>query len=792
MPDAEVKAAFERGDSVIADWAVRAYESMYGGPGTLTACAKPEPGQPEPAAVEMSATSALHTACVDPSIARWLGLSGALPKPDPVNYQAMFVACIPVYRPVLMLGRPGPSPERSELTAMYDDATDRAYSAASEEVFRINHQVPRPIPFKWTLSLLAIPMPATSRAPDGPVAPNPVGGAPAWHSQRSPSGAWTWQAPVRLPGSTPAGRVSLIQTGAAPRSLVASPDRFPGTLMTGWPGPGAVPPRDATVTAGEFEGGESDDPAVDVEVRLGDWVGRWSEPGWTTLTPPDRPDPAPPMITGQLVRSAAPEVGTDPRSPGSLRLDVALPPSNTIAARDVGSVEVESTGGTSKKLEVTGGQRRWTVVLPAPDTRPGEQRAVRATARAVDRAGRRSQPASCEIQVSDPRPVRAPTVGTRMLLTSRRTNSDEVSVTLAVRAPAGSGGAVSYRFVIASERTLRAEVAALAGLDDTTPRARRAAALVKNGGRREHYRWAVDQPVVAVQEGSVRVARVCLRIPAGSPDLMLVKALPMTGPVGPDGLPTEGVSTPFTAIRATAIAVPGSDVPPTPRLRTSLDTAGNIVADVVVDGLDPAILRRLSGPPQVRIVELIAGAGEPRFAPVVVNATALTVDGDPDRSATLRAHGSVIVPDAPTWRRIGLAAAVRYPAEDTVMPEAEVVPDPELVADGPQPDRVDSPWGPYSATSWIAVPGADHPTLRDTSTDSRVSVAVDDPPASGEWTLETFYGAVDGPLSESTTVPLSGGESIVDTVPDGTRQYAVRIVDPFGRPGEPVGLGVDL
>jgi len=255
----------------------------------------------------------------------------------------------------------------------------------------------------------------------------------------------------------------------------------------------------------------------------------------------------------------------------------------------------------------------------------------------------------------------------------------------------------------------------------------------------------------------------------------------MVGPKDPQGEMVESVSTPFGAIPAVAVVVPISDVPPIPRLGLYSPAAGGITVAVSVTGVDRTILGRLNGPIQARLVEVVDPTGDPAFWPEVT--TTSLADAGNDFTA------SISIAEVPPWTRVGLATAVRFPPENTTLAGA-VVPNPELRAAGVQPERITSPWGPYSVPQWIEVVGPE-PVLQAGDDLASVSVSVtgltEIPAGQPQWQVAFLSGSVALTTQSVTPVTAASPVAVLGPPAVGT-SYAAQLIDPFGIARTPVAL----
>jgi hypothetical protein len=360
-------------------------------------------------------------------------------------------------------------------------------------------------------------------------------------------------------------------------------------------------------------------------------------------------------------------------------------------------------------------------------------------------------------------------------------------VALTVRAP-GDG---AYRFYFASESALRTA----AGLGSPAPatRAARAQQLNANDGAtaRQASMLALPGPV-QVKSG---MASAILEIPAGTVDVLAVRAVPVTAEIDASGrILRDGVEAPFSSVRPVFVVVPYDEVPQTPELTLAAEAAPGaattpVTATVTVRGVQPAVLNRYAREPiQARIVEASA-AGDPWFWPQIAVVALAPSAADPT------AFTAVATVDVPAWSRAGLAVAVRYPPEDMVVPGVDIVDEPELTAAGPQGDRIESPWGPVSVPAWIQVDG--HEPSITASSDGvgglRIQVGglPELAPGAPTFRLDVYSTASLPPVS-SAQVTVSRPEVVLppEVVGGVGQQLLAVLVTPFGTSLPPVDVSV--
>ncbi|MET9065597.1 hypothetical protein [Streptosporangium sandarakinum] len=798
------------GDSV-ADWIGAAYGALGSGArGTVGAAGAT--GDPRRVVVRQAASSALMVASLDPGIARWLGRSGMIRHGAVHNERhGLLIATVPLH---VHGGRlpVGATVIRDHGDALYDDliVADGGFLRLLAEVGAWR---PHPEFGPHDVLLAHIPLPyVTATTPARPVRPV-VGPAPA--PAGAPGGAgprWAagpprrWEQAIAIgerPASTyslhgpiPRGPVAFVRTDPAPPATLHP--RIDGTVFAapvvpGWDDETGVAMVLGTqlVPEGEAAG------AVTWSLALSDWIGRWGESTEITLDPPAPPVPARPTIDAGLRRPAPTPPGAEATPPGQVHVRFRVPPAALPGALPLRRLTWTVDGSAQRPLDLTrtvpGPDAPALVVsadFPAPATVPGERRRVTVTAKVEDTAGTTSDVTTAEVDTSDARPVRPPTVAPRLLATSRRSGDASVSVTLTVRA-AGNG---AYRFYLASETAL-SRAAHLTPRPAAT-RAERARELndATAASARQASMLALPDPVPVV--GGVATAR--LDIPAGSVDVLAVRAVPVTAELDPSGrVIRDGVEAPFASVRPVFVVVPFDEVPPTPELRlTPAEGPGPastpVKATVTVRGVPATVLGRYSGEPmQARFVEASTD-GDPWFWPEIATTSLLRSPTDPGTFV-----GELTV-DVPAWSRAGIAVAVRYPAEDTTIPGADVIDEPEFDASGPQGPRIESPWGPVSVPAWVRVAGAE-PQISvrpDGGGGFRVRVAGLPALAPDAPTFRVdVYGSATGGglvlLSESPVTDTSPEVPIPSGVVTAHPQLAAALVTPFGTTLPPVPVGTD-
>lgn len=721
-PEDELRRADEiaRAESSVNDWLHRAYDALGSDTRGVVEAANADPGEPYRVVAAQTAAAALSVGALDPGIARWLGRSGMLPHGQiDAQWQGLLWATVPLH---LYLGRlpAGVTVVRNAADdGVYDDriGAGGAYLNLLEDVAG---WPPHPEFGSPAIILAHVPMPYFSGitparpvrpflAPPPPVAGLIGGSGPRW----APDTPRRWEQTVaigappkttyELRGPVSRAPVAFLRVDPQPQTLHPEIDEtgLAAPLLPGW---------DDTTGASTLSGSQEvpdDELAVPVtwSVALSDWIGRWGEPANTDqLNPPDPPPPAPPTIEAGLDRQTPP-AGAAPASPGDVQVLLRVPPATLPGALSLRRIIWSVDGTAQPPLDLVGvaADPNAAALLvhtqfPSPATVPGQHRHVTIAAHVEDSAGTSSGTTTLDVDTSDSRPLRSPTVAPHLLATSRRAADPNVSVTLTVHAPSAGG---SYRFYLASESALRT-AAGLTPLALAT-RAARAQRLNEQdpATARSASMLAVPEPVPV----TAGVATARLDIPAGTVDVLAVRAVPVTAEVNAAGrVVRDGVEPPFASVKPAFVVVPLDDVPPTPELTLAQAGAAGagstrVTATIVVRGVQTAVLNRYAQEPiQARIVEASTD-GDPWFWPQIA-----VTDLNPLPADETVFTANVTI-DVPAWSRAGVAVAVRYPSEDMVVPGADAVDEPELNAAGPQGARVESPWGPVAVPAWIQVEG---------------------------------------------------------------------------------------
>ncbi|GAA2041607.1 hypothetical protein GCM10009819_29500 [Agromyces tropicus] len=753
-------------DASVEAWLLHAAEAAARGVDDAIVVDGAGAGSP-PVRARHRAAESLGVAALDPGISRWLARSGTIDGgmigdgPDGLE---LLVAQVPG----LFLGTAGILPDfGGSAGELYDAALADGWNNLIRSIVDLPGNGSRTA---LQVALLNVPIVfSTESRAARPAAPMPApADPPDWYADPETGGVG-WRQSIALGGVAPVGPVSLEQVAPGDRMTLhpTVDDAVAAPMTAAWPSGGGS----ATVIASvPVRGGAGDPPDVTWRLRVGDWTGRWSDAAELTGSPPPRPRPPEPVIEAWATALAAIPPGKT--STATVRVDLSFAPSGAPGSLPVDRIEWSVDAVAQPPIVPTAAERftglRVSRDLAAPETSPGESATMRFEAVVV--AGTTtSEPTRYAIAVTDPRPLPAPRIAPRLMPTSRPTADPEVSITLTVGGVPRDG---AVRFLFANETAVRAALGIAGPAFRATPRHERAADLRQaGGGPASAYSAALPEPVRA-QDGR---ATATLRFPAGSNDLILVRALPVAITEDAAHVRKETASTPFAATQPAFVVVPTSDVPGIPIVHATVAANGRVNVEVRLP--ETSTERFGGGPPEARLVQVVDDA-PPAYWPEVATLAL-------DRTEAGEHVGRIALP-GPAWTRVGLAAAVRYPAEPLVTPGAVVAPG-DLVAAGPgaTATTVRAPWGPVSAPGWVDVPGKMPRVEATVEPDGSWRIAVSDlPPARPDhpsFTVELYRGA-DTLVLESTT-PVDADHAEFEAGPFVGDRGAVLLVDPFDRRG---------
>ncbi|MDF2574976.1 MAG: hypothetical protein K0S05_1888 [Agromyces sp.] len=750
-------------------WLRRAYGAFDVAEDDLVVVDEPESGD-YPVRARHRASESLSLAAIDPGVSRWLGRTGTVGAglgdgPDGLE---LLVAQVPglFFGSAAAQSDFGGGPGE-----MYNGALDGGWATLLETIESMRDPNAR-----WAVQakLLNVPIAvvvdsraARPQAPDAGLV-----GPPNWVPDVA--GGVHWRQAIALRGIAPTGPVALEQVAPGERATLHPlvDETVAAPMAVAWSPTGGP----ATVTATVPVEGDGELPEVVWRLHVGDWTGRWSDPVELTGIPPARPIPGPCSLEAWYTPTDS--LPTGHVSTGTVRLAISFAPVGLPGSVPVDRIEWAVDGFPEDPIVLSPAQQvnglRVFRDFHAPETSPGGSSTVGFTATAVDVREGRSVAASVDVLITDPRPLPAPRIAPRLMPTSRPTADPEVSITLTASG-VPDGGAV--RFWFANETAVRAALGMAGEPDRETPRYERADGLRQaGGGSQRAYSAALREPVRAVGGR----ATATLRFPAGSNDLILVRAVPVAMTTDAAGIVKETASTPFAATRPAFVIVPTSDVPGVASVRARAKPNGTVTVDVRI----PAVSTERFGqaPPEARVVQVIDGM-PPAYWPEVGQVLLDRRQGD-------ELTGRVSLP-APEWARIGLAASVRFPAEPLLAPGAVVEPG-DLSAAGPAAAStvVRSQWGAVSAPAWVDLHGPNPRVEASAAADGSWTVEVQGlPPARAGlpgFTAELYRGADALVLESEHALDADRSDFVAGPFPGSAA--AVVLVDPFGARGPVVEL----
>jgi hypothetical protein len=747
-------------------WLRHTYESADAGQDDVVVIDEPVPGD-RPVRARHHSAESLGVAAIDPGVSRWLARTGTVDGAA-IGGGAHGLELLVAQVPGLFLGSPAEASDFGGSPGeLYNEALDDGWVELLQSIEDLRDPGARTA---VQVRLLNVPIALTvdSRAAR-PLPPQAASaGDPTWYEDAS-TYETGWRQTIALRGIAPTGPVALEQVAPGERRTLHPivDDDVAAPMTAAWS------PRSGPSTVTATVPVDAADELADVtwRVHVGDWTGRWSDAVELASSPPARPKPADCALEAWYTPADPMPAGH--ATTGTVRIAISFAPSGLPGGVPVDRIEWSVDGAPQDTIVLSASEQaaglRALRDVPAPPTSPGQSTTMQVTAVAVDDDEARSNETSVTLAIADPRPLPAPRISPRLMPTSRPTADPEVSITLTATGLPERG---AVRFLFANETAVRAAL----GIGDAdfreTPRYERAERLRQaGGGPKRAYSAATPAPVRA-QGGR---ATAMLRFPAGSNDLILVRAIPVALTTDAAGIEKETASTPFEATQPAFVIVPTSDVPGIPSVRAEAAPNGKVTVDVRVAEVST---RRFGGaPPEARLVQVVDGM-PPAYWPEVATLVL-------DRLAGGEHTGRVTLP-GPAWTRVGLAASVRYPAEPLIAPGA-VVATSDLIAAGPAASgaAARAPWGPISAPAWVDVPGPAPRVDATVEADGSWRVEVGDlPPARPGrpgFAAELYRGA-DALVLESTTL-VDADHAEFTAGPFVGDSGAVVLVDPFGGRG---------
>ena len=397
-----------------------------------------------------------------------------------------------------------------------------------------------------------------------------------------------------------------------------------------------------------------------------DWFGRWSEWAERDVPAADRPPPPVPVLQATY----APPAVAEPPQPGAIRgtvtVRVPIPPPESLApgSRLIDHLEL-ALDGAVRVLPLPDPTTAGPLAddIPGPPLARGATRDVTVTARWVDTAGVRSDPAQQVLPLSDPRPAPDVSLPPGLRYTARPDAAGRARLRLSwVAGPAQAGFRVYYSDeprLIASLAELAEEggpqaapaQAALDALDTTEDPAERAEALVAAADLldRDRFEQVTSEPLPASGAGA-----------AVAFDHSVDGALRVLSFYRVTSLTRANVELPFRAAPLVAVRVPNTLTPPRPSLSLDprTDPDGSFVAELTVEvpqGNVPA--------EEVRVRRAVEGPTDPAGMPVVASAPLSTTPEGRQRAVLTDRGAAPFGTGLRPWLRYGWRAEVRGPAE---------------------------------------------------------------------------------------------------------------------------------
>ncbi|MQA29080.1 MAG: hypothetical protein GEU82_04470 [Luteitalea sp.] len=341
--------------------------------------------------------------------------------------------------------------------------------------------------------------------------------------------------------------------------------------------------------------------------RASDFFGRFGVAADVGITAPPRPAPPKPVLRFHIERSVVDPVSTDARSPGALKmvLAVARPlPAEGFAAADrprlasavtVPAISALAAGARPLKrvnlmldaqtqaIDVSAAGLV-EVEFPLPPLLPQETRTLTLSATFTDTAGVDSSAATRLVKVTDMRPPAVVPSGIGLFWASAPGPSPDVELKLTWPAAPGT----LYRVYLTDQQAL-----ALAAADLAEPvagaapsRGRVAAAGCRKvlGGApipRTAFRLMTDTPIKTGADGRAVLETT---LPRSLETVQFLRVVPISA---------EGAEAPFDACGIVPVAVPDSRRGAMPRLDGSVDPiTGAATFSIVADTFDLSSLRR--------------------------------------------------------------------------------------------------------------------------------------------------------------------------------------------------------
>ncbi|MFI9103591.1 hypothetical protein ACIGXA_23995 [Streptomyces fildesensis] len=798
-PDAETHRIMERiAPEFVDPWLARGWGDRDLAPVDATLSDTATAAKKQTVKASAPVTPSLLTMAVDPQIARYLGLSTAIPfnTTRPVRGANIWIIASRwavqrdrvVHRPGSPLGTPltlgdalGPTTPAGWLDGLLDGVFPDAPQLIADLPDR-----PGGADGPWSgVTLLAVAVAAGDAPPDPPDPFELSAAEPgSWNPAADPDepGPDSWRQTVSL-GERPApgmvGFARMAPDGPVPLHRCEPP---PGQgfvtralpLVPNWAGNNRRIVEDRTVP---------DAPAgASWRVWGADEFGQWSDAADLTLPPPARPVPPPPVVEATF-HADADDGSSGPRVPGTIRLRYEVPgPGHTApGALPITELRVSVDGLALPPEPVTPGDTVFLEAAPKPFA-VGKHRAVRVVSTHVDADGTPSVPSDVECAAHDARAPHTVPTSPMVLWTGPRDATGQAE--LALRWPPRAGAA-RYRVYLGDARRLAGALGLT--LPGTPVRAAQAHPIHRRSGdltTKESFTFLGEAPGTTGDDGFVHFVT---RIPGGLRSVQFLRVVPLTA---------GGAEAAFPACGLVPVAVPGNDRPPPPLLDAVTDPANGLTLTIRAHGLRTELLAAApGGTPELRLRRTRRDADR-HFALVWKSGDHLT---GPDANGVWTATVTVPAAQLDPFVRTVWYAEVRYPTEPALPPGVVALP-----ADG----GIEPVWGAVgdgSAGLWSepslaaqsllippAEPAAPAVPVVTAATDGSVTLALSGLPAAhlaaaAPHQLEIYRGAPGAATERHVVLPVLDPDlSWTDAAPvPADAHYDLVVVDPTGRRSPP-------
>lgn len=517
------------------------------------------------------------------------------------------------------------------------------------------------------------------------------------------------------------------------------------------------------------------------QVWQADEFGQWSSAA--PLAAPLAARPLPPVPVAEATYAPVPDdQSAGLRVPGTVRLAVEVP---TLAKSAPGSLPVTTLDVTvdglpQAPIDVTPGDTIRLEFQPRPFD-VGEQRPATITATYTDAGNRTSPTQTLRCGVFDARAPRVVPTSPAVIWAGPPDATQNAE--LALKWPARPG-ATRYRIYLGDVRRLAAGHVQLSGspvrATDAKPIHDASAALVD----KHLFTFLGEAPGVPKGDGKIHYS---VPIPSSLRGLQFVRVVPVT---------EGGAEAAFARCGLVPVAVPGTDRPAPPAVKTVVDASTGVAVTIRARGFRPELLDAGAGKaPEYRIRRTRRAAANRDYIPLQPESGPLT---GPDANGAWTAGFDTPLAELDPFVRYRWFAEVRYPTEPSLPPGT--VPEP---VDG----GVESVWtaadsealwsDPSLAAESLLIPAEPPqpppPPSVTGQPDGSAAIHVEDlpeeaPDAIGAYRLEIYRVDGGAPPTLVATLATTGGEvnwTDVAPVPP-TDRYAFVVVDPIDRRSSPI------